>query len=417
LSGFVVEALTVKRLYKALCAFVVFVLVLVGLETKAHAYAWMIRHDYTACAQCHADPSGGSLLTPYGRAQSELLLRTYYGKEKADDRDPGTLGDFMFGAFALPDPLLLQTDTRALFLKTFVDGPGGDPRLLHMQSDLIGQATIKGRFRMNASVGYLYGAGGGQGAWLIGGAGSDPKDPNKHHLVSRHHWLGLDLGEDKQWLLRAGRMNLPFGIRGIEHTQFLRSSTRTDTNASQQHGLALAYGAGKIRAEVMAILGNFQLAPDTYRDRGYAGYLEYAASQKFAVGVNSMLTHAQTDLKTQVPTFRQAHGAFARYAPVRKLVISAEADALVLNPKKQGIFMGMSTYLTLDFEPTTGVHIMATGELQNTQFTRKELDIGVWGGAAWFFAPHVDVRADVIWRKINGGDGAATIAAQLHFFL
>src|SRR5262249_45092482 len=40
----------------------------------ASAYPTMIRHGYTQCASCHTDPSGGTLLTEYGRAQSELLL-------------------------------------------------------------------------------------------------------------------------------------------------------------------------------------------------------------------------------------------------------------------------------------------------------------------------------------------------------
>jgi len=52
----------------------------VGLfSTAASAYPTMIRNGYTQCATCHADPSGGTLLTPYGRAQSELLLSSRWG--------------------------------------------------------------------------------------------------------------------------------------------------------------------------------------------------------------------------------------------------------------------------------------------------------------------------------------------------
>jgi hypothetical protein len=47
--------------------------------SRAHAYSWMIKHGYSGCPVCHADPSGGELLTAYGRAQSELLLRMQYG--------------------------------------------------------------------------------------------------------------------------------------------------------------------------------------------------------------------------------------------------------------------------------------------------------------------------------------------------
>lgn len=45
-------------------------------------------------------------------------------------------------------------------------------------------------------------------------------------LISRLYWLGVD----RPFLLRAGRTNLPFGGRQVEHTMWVRSSTRTNTN-------------------------------------------------------------------------------------------------------------------------------------------------------------------------------------------
>src|SRR5262245_14136796 len=47
----------------------------------AAAYTWMIRHGYATCVTCHTDPSGGELLTPYGRVQGDLILRMRYGKD------------------------------------------------------------------------------------------------------------------------------------------------------------------------------------------------------------------------------------------------------------------------------------------------------------------------------------------------
>ncbi len=114
----------------------------------------MIRHEYAACATCHADPSGGGLLTP-GRAQREILLRTYYGSEKAEDRDAGTLGDFAFGAVTLPKQLLLQSDVRGLLLHAIPENGRSDTRLVHMQSDVATQLTLD-RFRANVSLGYMH---------------------------------------------------------------------------------------------------------------------------------------------------------------------------------------------------------------------------------------------------------------------
>ena len=45
----------------------------------AHAYAWMLQHQYTSCGACHADPSGGELLTQYGRMLSGDMLSMKWG--------------------------------------------------------------------------------------------------------------------------------------------------------------------------------------------------------------------------------------------------------------------------------------------------------------------------------------------------
>src|ERR671910_1173384 len=56
-------------------------LAIVFWAEPAQAYTWMIRHGYAGCVTCHADPSGGELLTPYGRVQGDLVLRMRYGKD------------------------------------------------------------------------------------------------------------------------------------------------------------------------------------------------------------------------------------------------------------------------------------------------------------------------------------------------
>ena len=68
---------------------------------RADAYPWMIRHGYTGCAPCHTDPSGGAgVLTEYGRAQSDLLLRMRYGE--ADTGEADKTSGFLWGLAPLP---------------------------------------------------------------------------------------------------------------------------------------------------------------------------------------------------------------------------------------------------------------------------------------------------------------------------
>ena len=55
---------------------------------NAQAYPWMIKHGYASCATCHSDPSGGELLTGYGRVLSEEFLSTQWKKSEVARANP-----------------------------------------------------------------------------------------------------------------------------------------------------------------------------------------------------------------------------------------------------------------------------------------------------------------------------------------
>ncbi|HEV8245008.1 MAG TPA: hypothetical protein VGP93_04545, partial [Polyangiaceae bacterium] len=56
-------------------------LVVMLSTSPAHAYTWMIKHHYSGCPTCHADPSGGETLTLYGRDLADEFLRMHYGDQ------------------------------------------------------------------------------------------------------------------------------------------------------------------------------------------------------------------------------------------------------------------------------------------------------------------------------------------------
>jgi hypothetical protein len=308
-----------------------------------------------------------------------------------------------------------------------------------MEADVRAQVTIS-RFRAYGSLGWMR-----QGAaptqissvpqpakcgFYVGenGAGS-PLCPG--NVVSREHWIGVDLGEDKQFLLRAGRIDVPFGIRNDEHDLLVRSTqtTRTNIHESQQYGVALYYGGQVVRGEIMAMLGNYVLNPDAYRERGYAGYLEVLVAPKAAVGLSSMVTYAAKDFLTPSLTneVRQVHGLFTRYSPRRELVLLSEVDALVTTtslPKTMGGLMpGVVAMVQFDVEPIQGVHVIATGETM----AQGNVPMGPTGGLAhswdvgaallWFFAPHADVRFDLLALSMANSPTQFYLLPQLHIYL
>jgi len=389
---------------------------------RAHAYAWMIRHEYAGCAQCHADPSGGGLLTLYGRAQGEILLRSHYSKG-AETEEPGAVGGFLFGAVPLPESVLVGGDYRGMYLYNTLAGSPATSQLVQMQADVEGQVTF-GRVRLNGSLGYDHG--GAEGAWITSRA--------EDNLVSRVYWAGIDLGEDKSWLLRAGRMNIPFGIRSIEHTLFIHSppmipggGVGDDTNTGQELGVALAYNGEHFRGEVMAIVGNYQESPDAFRQRGYSGYVEWDPTAKLALGVSSLVTESQDDPILGTALVRQAHGVFARAVAWKPLTILVEEDLLVDSQPASAVGAGKPTtnvghagMLQADVEPWQGLHLMVTGEMTRPPVAGAASSFGIWASAAWFFLPHVDVRVDAIQQSLALAASplsSSTLLLQLHAFL
>src|SRR5580693_6482763 len=106
-----------RRRYWAFALAACFVLML--LPSRAHAYPWMIRHGYTGCGPCHTDPSGGAgALTEYGRAQSDLLLRTRYGS-RAEEADRTAA---LLGFVSLPEQARLGGDFREAYLSNQASG-------------------------------------------------------------------------------------------------------------------------------------------------------------------------------------------------------------------------------------------------------------------------------------------------------
>ncbi len=392
--------------------FAVVVLVIVTFARRADAYAWMIRHGFTDCQTCHADPSGGGVLTRFGRLIGNSTLRTLYGSH-----DTGANDDFL-SLVPLPEPVLLGGDARYFYYTQTTKSPHFPATTISdnflMQGDLTGQVKLW-RLRANGSIGY-----GDSGAHY-----AQITTASRWNLISRVYWLGADLGAHDEVLVRAGRMNLPFGIRSIEHTLWVRTATQTDINEFQQDGVSVAFNVPHWRAELMGILGNYQISPDAYRQRGYSGYIEYAPLHTLAVGASSMVTHATLDPTLLTEAIRQNHGLFMRYSPWWPIVLSAEGDVVFTSQpptQLQGAVnkLGFVGLIQGDVEAIQGVHIMATGELQAQPTDNGLPSVSGWASAAWFFAPHADVRLDAILQSLPSVGERTTVGAivlQGHVYL
>src|SRR5690606_10207306 len=251
-----------KRASRSLAALALTLLAVSSWSTNASAYAWMIQKGFAECGSCHVDPSGGELLTHMGRVQSEVSMSTYWHGDVPRVSEQSKLG------FVLDEPDDLRLGGSLRYMGIYNLDAAEDP-LSHfpMQMDVYGVADL-GKIQIGASVGVAsVSTPHVQAAQVTGGQDGD------RVLISRWHWLGIELSEDM--LMRIGRLNLPFGIRTSEHVLWAREATQTDRESDQQHGVSFAQSTGPWRYELMFSLGNFQVSPDDYRERGYSGTFEY----------------------------------------------------------------------------------------------------------------------------------------------
>lgn len=383
-------------------------------SSDALAYAWMIRHGYVKCNTCHTDPSGGELLSHMGRVQSEQLLSADWGNSSV------TSDAKLFYSLDEPEPLRLGGSARYMGI---YDLDASELRHFPMQLDAYGQADF-GTVRVGGSIGY---------------ADIPPYSPHMRkaqlfeddgeggpNLVTRTHWVGFDL--DDEWLVRVGRLNLPFGLRVSEHVLFVREATHTDRESDQQHGVALSYSGGRWRGEGMFVLGNYQVSPDAFRERGFVGFAEYALGGNLALGASTQVLQSAKSLATRSDsrTIRHAHGGTLRWAPTTPLVVMAEANVL----KTTGYGMGYVGMVNADYELRRGLHLALTGEFLDAGKPEPEQDTagedlpveaipgagklrkGLWLTAQWFFYTHWDFRADVVMRQ----DASTTLQGQFHFY-
>jgi hypothetical protein len=396
--------------------------VLVGclLPGLAEAYPWMIKHDYTGCGVCHVDPSGAGLLTDYGRAQDVLLMQMHYGTPPKGDEAP-SYANFAFGLIPMPDWLLAQVTFRGAEFWVTQTTPGtngapsvtaSDQRFIMMLLDARAELKL-GIFRAGGSIGW------GTTSFTLPAAVVASSDGTQQ-LLSRDYWIGLQ--PDDSLLIRLGRINLPFGLRNVEHTAWVRTNTQTDINYSQQSGLSLAFDNGHVRTEVLAILGNLNVKPDAYRQRGFSGLVEVPVAERTTVGFSALITRAElTSPSTSLPGLRQVYGVFSRWAPIEPVVLMVEGDVFINNNLGSGVIQpNAASWLQVDWEPIQGLHFAPAVETLTTYGVSGSA-LGAWMTIDWFCLPHTDIRLDGVYRYQPAATGPASnvfsFLIQLHTYL
>lgn len=159
---------------------------------RAHAYPELTRFGYNTCMACHVAPTGGGLLTPYGRKLSAELMNTW-----GEERHAGVF----WGAVdeeKLEDYLLLGGDIRAAQVH-FENERVKAGRFIKMQAD-VAAAAVHNAWTFLMRVGKI--------------------EDEKWRAIANEFWAKWSPTESLS--VRAGRFTPAYGLRLADHIAFVR---------------------------------------------------------------------------------------------------------------------------------------------------------------------------------------------------
>jgi hypothetical protein len=371
--------------------------VLVGLglavsTVPAGAEPIFLARQYARCTTCHFSPTGGGLLTPYGRSLTREELSTMgRGHSSAPASGPDGEQAFLFGALGSRlGKLSLGIDLRPGRLE--VDFPGGsDDRNLLMNAEITAAYRTKG--------------------WTVyGELGRQPLRAEGTRVDSFEHWVGYD--SQKGFGFRAGRFLPAYGVKFADHTAFNRKPLGLDT-FDQIYGVELSHTTDRHLVQVAAGPGRADSIIDNDGTRGFvaSARVQMDLSTR-TVLVASGLFHDKSDLNPRDGSAGIALG----FSPIRRLTIWTEGDAQF----QQGL-SGAPSYVLVNetgFEVYRGVWLKISPQLR-TSFGDTS-----GGTLRWVFElnllPRTHWNVDLSHYRDKGRSNdivTRTTLLQLHLYL
>ena len=358
----------------------------------ASAEPTFLSKQYPRCTACHYSPSGGGLLTPYGRSLSREEISTFgrRGTEEATSAEaPAGEEGFLFGALGGESPLQLGLDFRPSHLGVNAAGRQIDERNFLMNLDLQA-AWRQDRWTVYGTVGRLPARGGAE-------------------LVSYEHWVALQATDALS--LRAGRFLPAYGVRFADHTSFTRE--RLDLAQDDQvYGIELGVSTDRLLLQVSAGPGRAESVFDDGR-RAFtsSGRLQVDLGPR-TVLVGSVLYRGESAVG---PSSTDTGISFG-YAPATWLTTWTHADI-----RFQELRTSARSYIVANqtsVEAFRGLWLRVSPQVRWTDGDpRGEIRRMVYG-VDFYPRTHWHVNLSYYRDRLQfSGRGVQTLLAQLHLYL
>lgn len=322
----------------------------------ASAEPMFLSKQYTRCSSCHFSPTGGGLLTPYGRSLSREELSTT-GRTSSNEREH----EFLYGALgSAPTRLSLGLGLRPARLSLDFDGGSFDRNFLM-------NADVTAAFRSGEWTAYVE-------AGRQGRTGS-PAYKSFEHWVSyqKQHGLGV----------RVGRFLPAYGVRLADHSAFSRTPLGFNT-ADQVYAVEISHVSDKRLIQLS--IGPGRADSVTEDDGGRAmtasGRVQFDLSPTRSLVLSGLLRR-----KADFAAGEKLTGVAFGIAPARRLSIWTEANARFVDGiSGAGYVVANETSL----EVYRGLWVKFTPQLRTTP--------GDSGGGTWRTAFALDLLPRTHWN-------------------
>jgi hypothetical protein len=360
------------------------------LARSASAEPAFLSRQYTRCTACHTSPTGGGLLSSYGRALSGHELSLTGTRPASGDQETPTHGEeaFLWGILGNAlGPVQLGIEVRPSHLSTTV-GDQTVTRDLVMNADLIGAVAAHG--------------------WTFyGEVGREPTNPEPK-IASYEHWAGYTSAGGLGF--RVGRFTPAFGVRFADHTSFNRSYLGFD-KYDQVYGLELSRSTSRSLLQLT-------LSPGLAESfTGDSENQSFNLTSRWQIDLGSSTTVAASGFyrNASATQGRQgAGGAAFGFAPLRRLTVWSEGD--VKGEERSGgttfIFVNETS-----FEALRGLWLKVSPQLRTEAGVQPQ--IMRWAFSAVLLPrTHWNVNASYYHDKPSSVTSAIeTFLVQLHCYL
>lgn len=357
-----------------------------GWFFSADAFVENVTHGYQSCRACHMSPSGGGVLTEYGRSLSRELMSTW-GKEGFENAG--------FGLIKETEKFRVGGDVRAV--QTYVDNYQVKSNRFFMMQQNVELAFKTGK------------------AWIIGTLGTQEGPsgtPDRGTFLSERHYVLIDAAENVT--VRLGKFRTNFGLNDPNHTRVTKSPLGFGS-LSETYNLEVGIHNEKSELFLTSSHGFLDTPNNPRSENSLAASYGHYIGEKAKVGASFLSGENQTRT-------RQLLGLWG-IAPVgERGVLMGEIDyqvghALTPGREKTPLLGGHVRY---GYNVVKGVMPYVLYEQLQTDMNDSDTKTTAPGvGIQWLPIPHFEIQAEYQRQADKPIHGKTTDSAWLlvHFYL